>query len=513
MNPFSGRSKCAARAAVAVVAIATLSLAVGCGFGGGGNGGGGGGGGNTGFSNAILNGQYVFSQKGLSITQDLTAVDFFSEGGVFTADGNGNLTNIIDEFTQSGQFFTTFGAPLTGTYHINNDGTGLLTFNFGGNSSSNFRITFTDTSHFYLIQQDLAATGAGSGEKQLATAFTPAASDNFIFAGHDLSVGSSRVGLLNFNGGAISGVEDLLFVGGSATSPSFTGNITQAPDANGRGKISLSDGSFFVFYVVSSDKFRLLSFSASLELGVAEKQTGGPFSNASLAAGNSYVFGSSGETTVAAGIHSAGVFTTDGVHTVTSGATDFVQDGAIFANVAVQNTSDYSLASNGRGVLNLDLANVGTNQKIFWMVSGTRAYFLVNSSTTLEDGTFSQQQGVPFTNAGLNAQAAMFMDGFDLAFKDRVGTMTPNGSGTLSWSQQANSFDAGVGLGTLSSFSTTGTYQVNSNGRATATVNGLLGNGTNSDMVFYLVSNNTGFMVEEDQGFDVGGAFTKQTGP
>ena len=308
-------------------------------------------------------------------------------------------------------------------------------------------------------------------------------------------------------------MEDLLFVGGSATSPSFTGNITQAPDANGRGKISLSDGSFFVFYVVSSDKFRLLSFSASLELGVAEKQTGGPFSNASLAAGNSYVFGSSGETTVAAGIHSAGVFTTDGVHTVTSGATDFVQDGAIFANVAVQNTSDYSLASNGRGVLNLDLANVGANQKIFWMVSGTRAYFLVNSSTTLEDGTFSQQQGVPFTNAGLNAQAAMFMDGFDLAFKDRVGTMTPNGSGTLSWSQQANSFDAGVGLGTLSSFSTTGTYQVNSNGRATATVNGLLGNGTNSDMVFYLVSNNTGFMVEEDQGFDVGGAFTKQTGP
>src|SRR5712664_2817541 len=87
MNPFSGRSKGAARAAMAVVAITTLSLAVGCGFGGGG--GGGGGGGNTGFSNAILNGQYVFSQKGLSITQDLTAVDFFSEGGVFTADGNG----------------------------------------------------------------------------------------------------------------------------------------------------------------------------------------------------------------------------------------------------------------------------------------------------------------------------------------------------------------------------------------------------------------------------------------
>ena len=514
MNPFSGRSKCAARAALAMVAITTLLLAPGCGFGGGGNGGGGGGGGgNNGFSNASLNGQYVFSQKGVSLTQDLSAVDFFSEAGVFTADGNGHLTNIIDEFTQGGTFTTTFNSPLTGTYRINSDGTGLLTFVFGANSTSNFRITFTDTTHFYLIDQDQFGTGAGSGEKQLATTFTPAPSDNFIFSGHDLFFGSCRVGSMNFNAGVINGVEDLLVSGGSVTSPSFTGNITQAPDTNGRGKISLNDGSFLVFYVVSPDKLRFLSFSGSLELGVAERQTGGPFSSASLAAGNSYVFGSSGETSVPAGIHSAGVFTTDGNVSVTAGATDFVQEGAIFANVAVQNTSDYSLASNGRGVLNLDLENVGTNHKIFWMVSGTSAYFLVNSTTTLEDGTFSLQQGAPFTNTGLNTQAAMFMDGFDLAFKDRVGTMTPNGSGTFKWNQEANSFDPVAGIGTLSSFSTTGTYQLSSNGRATATVNSLLGNGNNSSMVFYLVSSNTGFMVEEDQGFDVGGAFTKQTGP
>ncbi len=511
MNPFSGRSKCAARAAMALVAVATLLLAAGCGFGGGGNGGGGGGG-NTGFSNASLNGQYVFSQKGVSLTQDLSAVDFFSEAGVFTADGNGHLTNIIDEFTQGGAFTTTFGSPLTGTYRINSDGTGLLTFVFSATSTSNFRITFTDTTHFYLIEQDQFGTGAGSGEKQLATTFTPAASDNFIFAGHDVSFGNARVGSMNFNSTVISGVEDLLVGGASISSPSFTGNITQPPDSNGRGKMSLSDGSLLVFYVVSPDKLRLLSFSGTLELMVAEKQTGGPFSVASLAAGNSYVFGSSGETSFPDGIHSAGVFTTDGNSAVTAGATDFVQDGAIFANIAVQNTSDYSLASNGRGVLNLDLANVGTNQKIFWMVSGTRAYFLVNSTSTLEDGTFSLQQGAPFTNTGLNAQAAMFMDGFDLAFKDRVGTIVPDGNGNFKWNQQANSFDANAGVGIGSSFSSSGTNQVAANGRSTVTVNGLI-NGANSSMVFYLISNNTGFMVEEDQGFDVGGAFTKQIGP
>jgi hypothetical protein len=511
MSLFSGRWKCAARAAMAIVAVATLLMAPGCGSSNN-NGGGGGGGGNNGFSNASLNGQYVFSQEGVSVTQDLSTVDFFSEAGVFTADGNGHLTNVIDEFTQGGTFSTTFNSPVTGTYGINSDGTGQLTFVFSATSTSTFRITFTDTTHFYLIEQDQFGTGAGSGEKQLATTFTPAPSDNFIFSGHDLFFGSCRVGSMNFNAGAINGGEDLLVGGSNVTSPSFTGNITQAPDANGRGKISLSDGSFIVFYVVSPDKLRLLSFSGSLELGVAERQTGGPFSTPSLAAGNSYVFGSSGETSVPAGIHSAGVFTTDGNGSVTAGATDFVQEGAIFANVAVQNTSDYSLASNGRGVLNLDLANAGTNQKIFWMVSGTRAYFLVNSTSTLEDGTFSLQQGAPFTNTGLNAQAAMFMDGFDLAFKDRVGTIVPDGNGNFKWSQQANSFDANAGAGTLSSFSTTGTNQVAANGRSTVTVNGLI-NGANSSMVFYLTSNNTGFMVEEDQGFDVGGAFTKQIGP
>ena len=512
MSPFFGRSKCAARAVLTLVAVAGLLLAAGCGGGNGSNGGGGGGGGNNGFSNASLKGQYVFSQKGVSLTQDLTAVDFFSEAGVFTADGNGHLTNVIDEFTQGGTFSTTFTTPLTGTYRINSDGTGQLTFVFSATSTSNFGITFTDATHFYLIEQDQFGTGAGSGEKQLATTFTPAASDNFIFSGHDLFFSNARVGSMNFNSSVITGVEDLLVGGTSVTSPTFTGNITQPPDANGRGKISLSDGSFLIFYVVSPDKLRLLSFSGSLELMVAERQTGGPFSTASLAAGNSYVFGSSGETSVPAGIHSAGVFTTRRQWSRTTGATDFVQEGAIFANVAVQNTSDYSLASSGRGVLNLDLAGVGTNQDIFWMVSGTRAYFLVNSSSTLEDGTFVLQQGAPFTNAALNAQTAMFMDGFDLAFKDRVGTIVPDGNGNFKWSQQANSFDPNTGIGTPTSFSTTGTNQVGTNGRATVTVNSLI-NGANSNMVYYLSSNNTGFMVEEDQGFDVGGAFTKQIGP
>ena len=510
MNPFSQRTKCAARAVLMLVAVAGLLFATGCGSSGNG---GGGGGGDNGFSNASLNGHYVFSQKGFGITQDGSSTDFFSEAGIFTADGNGHLTNIIDDFTQGGVFYPGSGNPLTGSYRIRSDGSGLLTFNFGAGSTSNFRIAFTDITHFYLIEQDSFATGAGSGEKQTTTTFTPASTDKFIFSGHDIFFGSERVGSMNFNAGAINGVEDLLVSGGSATNPSFTGNITNVPDANGRGAMSLSDGSLLAFYVVGSNKFRLLSSSGSLEVGVAEKQTGAPFSTATLAAGNSYVFGSSGETSFADGMHSAGVFTTDGNGGVTGGTTDFVQDGAVFSDIALQNSSDYSLNTNGRGVLNLDTASNGTSQKIFWMVDGTRAYFLVNSSAALEDGTFSMQQGAPFANAALNKQSALFMDGFDVAFKDRVGTITPDGNGAFNWSHQANSFDPPSQTGILSSFSTNGTYQLDANGRATVTVNGLLGGGNNSSMVFYLVSNNTGYMVQEDTGFDIGGAFTIQTGP
>jgi hypothetical protein len=516
MASFSGRVKCAARAALVLAAIAVLLLATGCGSGS--NNGGGGGGGNSGFSNASLNGSYAFSQRGYAIPQSgQFLTDAFSEAGVFTADGQGHVTNVIDEFSQSGTFFPAKGAPITGGYTVNSDGTGLLQFNFGGNQFTNFRIVFTDSSHFYMIEQDSFATGTGSGEKQDTSAFNVTPSGDFVFqartAQDNTNNRSGRVGSMALAGGAITGLEDKLAVFGNVDPlVPFTGAVPTAPDSTGLGEIILSDGTSFRYYVVNAGKFRLLSTTGSLELGVAEAQTGGPFSNATLAAGSSYVFGSSGDSDLQVGVHSAGVFSTDGNGNVTIGATDLDFDGTILSNVAIQNTSNYSIDTNtGRGVLNLDLANNTSKQDVFWMVSPSRAYLLVNSNAAIEDGTFLKQQGTPFTNTSLNKQAGFFMDGFDLAYKDRVGTITPDGNGNLKWNQQSNSFDTS-GNELPSSFSTTGSSQVDSNGRVTVTVNGLV-NGTNSSLVFYLITTNTGFVVAEDPGFDLGGAFTVQTGP
>jgi hypothetical protein len=134
------------------------------------------------------------------------------------------------------------------------------------------------------------------------------------------------------------------------------------------------------------------------------------------------------------------------------------------------------------------------------MVNGTRAYFLADSTAAVEDGTFSRQQGAPFS--ALSNQAAFIMDGFDVAYKDRVGAFNPAGSG-FKWNQAANAFDDVTGIGTPTTMGTTGSAQVSSNGRVAVTVNGV----TNS-LVFYLSSPGAGFMVQEDA--DIGGAFSQQ---
>ncbi len=495
MNPLAS-SKCAGRVFMALAVVASIVLIVGCGSSGiihslGG-----------GFSKSSLKGQYVISQTGIGVNQAGTASDPFSETIVFSADGSGNLTATCDDFDQVGGPFPSCPVNVAGTYSIASDGTGSM--NIGGSNGFNYAITMIDDKHFYIIEQDVFETASGFGEMQDTTAFTAAPSGAFVFKAHEVDI-SSRVGGITITAGAIAGTEDFLSLGLLSTSQAIATSVSMtAPDAtNGRGTFTLTDGSSFNYYVVNSGKFYIMSNSnsGSLEIGQAEAQVApaGGFSVAALP--GSYVFGSSGDTSVSgsAGIHSTGVFTTDGNGNITAGAVDYVQDTTVNSNLAVSGGT-YTLASNGRGTINLTLTGGTISPQIFWTLNGTRAYFLANNTAAVEDGTFSQQQGAPFT--ALSSQAAFVMDGFDVAFKDRVGLFKPT-SGGFNWNQEANSFDATLGIGTLTSLGTNGTYQVSSNGRVTVTVNNVT-----SSLVFYLSSANTGFMVQEDA--DIGGAFSQQ---
>jgi hypothetical protein len=501
MNPLAS-SKCARRVLMALAAISGIFLTAGCGSSGSIQSLGGG------FSNSSLKGQFVIAQTGIGAEQATvgTGTAPFSETIVFTADGNRNLSVTVDDFDQVGGPFT-LTSPVAGTYTIASDGTGSM--NIGGSSGFNYAITMIDDQHFYIIEQDAFETASGFGEMQDTTAFTSAPSGTFVFKAHNIDA-SSRVGGITITAGAISGTEDFLSLGLLSSNQPITSTLSMTPPnaTNGWGTFTLTDGSSFNYYIVNSSKFHFMSNSSSgsLEIGQAEAQIApaGGFSAATLPPAGSYVFGSSGDTSNPLGIHSAGVFTTDGNGNIEAGsstvpgAVDYVQDATVNSNLAVSGGS-YTLASNGRGTINLTLTGGTISPQIFWMLNGTSAYFLADNTAAVEDGTFSQQTGGPFT--ALTSQTAFVMDGIDVAYKDRVGLFKPTAT-SFNWNQATNSFDPNL-LGNPSALGTNGTYTVSSNGRVAVNVNGVT-----PSLVFYLSSANSGFMVQEDA--DIGGSFTVQ---
>ncbi|MGB9205439.1 MAG: hypothetical protein WCB94_15885 [Terriglobales bacterium] len=501
MNPLVG-SKCARRVLMALAAISGIFLTAGCGSGGGpvivkG-----------GFSNASLKGSYAFTVKGYGLNSGTNAAaNFFVEGGVFTSDGNGTITAGTDDFVEAvGSTTQAFpGNAVTGVYSINKDGTGDLQFNFTAGGSEVFRITLSDTGHLYMEEEDGFGTTAGSAELQDSTLFSTIPSGTFVFRTHDVFV-SATMGTMAVSAGAVTGSFVMVQNGAAVTGSIGAGGSMTAPTA-GRGTITYSVNGFThsaEYYVVSLGEFRLLDTTTNiLSIGLAEQQSATTFSAASLS--GSYAFGSSGETATPRFVNTVGVFTTDGVSQVTAANYDSVQDGSVSSNVTA--TGSYVIdnsAGNGSGSLTF-----GGFTRDIWMVSPSRAYFIALNGANVEDGTLDQQSGA-FTNTSLSAQAAFFMDGFDATgvdglFKDRVGTLVPSGTDSLGTNYVASFFDFVALAGGSSSNNFTGSYSVASNGRTSTVLNGFTDN-----VVLYLTTNSTGYVLQADAGINMSGRFTAQ---
>ncbi|MGA7446852.1 MAG: hypothetical protein WBQ43_22940 [Terriglobales bacterium] len=496
------------RLLMALAAIASMLLAVGCGNNNigfvaplGGN-----------FSKSSLSGTYVMRQTGYFANQAGNAVAF-SETTIFSANGNGLLTILQDD-----------GGPqpgpgpenLAGSYSIERDGEGSLTFNYSPTPST-YNITMVDTNHFYVMEADTFATSSGYGILQSSTA-TP--SGTFVFKSHNFGI-SSRVGGITIASGVFTGTQDILTpVGGTNASQAITGALG-APSSTGVGTFSLTapTGSFSGnYYVVSPTEFYFLANpnTGSLEIGQAALQTGGPFSATNALTAGSYVLGSRGDTIdtslIQPAIHTAGVFTTDGAGNVTTGTVDYVNGSDVEDNngagLTVSAGANYTFdpSGDGNGTVTLPLSNGATLSEVFWMISPTSAYFLNNSTQAVEDGSFSGQSGAVST---LNSQAAFVMDGFPGTYGDQVGVFEPTTGSNFNWNEEANQ----AGFGALP-VGTNGVYTAATNGRFTVTVNNFNNlSGNASFLVFYLSSPTTGYMVEVDGSGDIGGVFTQQTSP
>lgn len=445
------------------------------------------------FSNASLNGQYVYQIEGFDFNANQNGVAY-REAGVFTADGNQNITAVTDDFSEGSTFLTTH---TTGTYNISKDGTGSLTLNNTALGTINLAITMVSASKVYLVEGDTFQSGGGLAEKQDLAAIASAPTGTFVFKEHDLNnVGSvASVGAFTVAGGVVSNGNEDVNRNGAFSSQTFTGSFN-APDATtGRGSGTFTDSSpatsSFFYYIVDANNVRFMASTPGINgLGRAELQTGTP------ALSGSYAFGSEGDTGFVGGVNMAGRFSAS-AGSISSGARDSVQDGNSVVNVAF--TGNYTQAVNGRA--DVTLSTAANNHLVVWMVSPGRGLFVVDDAGTVQDGSLDLQQSSSFSNSTMNGQFGLVMNGFDVGgSKDRVGTLQWDGSGKLILNEFTNS------SGTITvPVILSGDYSVSANGRAAGSISNLSNN-----LVFYLVSGNDAYVVQNDSGVEINGTISKQ---
>jgi hypothetical protein len=488
------------------VSLLSLTFALGCGSGPGINGiAPGSSSGN--YSNASLNGSYVYHLSGT----DLSSGASYDEAGIFIADGSGHITGGVDDATE-GTTASPGNVISSGTYSISSSGTGTINLTGTAFSSATLVVTLVSTSKAYLVEGD-ALNASGEAELQSSSAISAAPTGTYVFRMHTTSGQGSTatVGQFTVSAGIFqSGSADLNHAG-VASSPALTNFTLNAPIANGRGTGSLTENpgvvSSFNYYIVDANHIRLLSTDTSSNiggLGYAEMQTGGPFSASSFA-GN-YVFASEGDDNDGNNaVNTIGEFTASG-GTISSGAFDSVHDGTPINDLAFT-ASTYMVASNGRVAATFTSA-AGTVDKVFWLASPSAAFFLTASDTSdsslTEDGEADLQTSTSFTNSSINGQFALVMHGTTASvFLDRVATLKWDGAGNLSLNEFVNDSGTTNSPGTLN-----GTYSAASNGRVTGTITSL--STANNDLIFYMISGSDGFVLQEDSGTELMGRVTQQ---
>jgi hypothetical protein len=493
-----------------------LLFALGCGTGPGIHGIGGGGGTAGSYSNASLNGAYVYQLTGL----DTNAAALFQEAGIFTFDGNGHITSGIDDANEGGGVAT---SASSGTYSVNSDGTGSFTLNLANGPSLSLSVTLASSSKVYLELNQFSGTGgagtlngAGIAEKQDPAAIAQIPSGTFAFRQHNiqsLQGAEANVGLMTVSAGAVSGNVDVnrngVFDANTSAPLAFTvGSLFSAPGSNGRfagtGLLTLADSSGvtsnYIYYIVDANNLRFLANdSGVIGLGRAEMQTGGPFTNASLS--GQFAFGSRGDDAFSTfGVNSVGSFSISGAGTIGTGTVDTAKDGQNFLGISITGGSYNFTSPNGRAQVTLNPQGGTPIQQIFWMVSPSRAFFITNDATKEEDGTATRQSG-SFSNSTFNGQFAFLMDGFDTTAKDRVGTIQFNAGGTLNLNEVSDAGGASAGA------TESGTYSVTSptSGRTTAVINGI-----SSNFVFYPTSGTDAYMLQNDPNVEIIGVMSLQ---
>ena len=413
------------------------------------------------FSNATLNGPYAFESV-VSYNGGFTYT-----GGVFIADGAGNILNGVEDYNDSIVGAAT-GVAFSGTYSVSSDGQGTAVVT-SANGTSTFKFVLSSTSAGQMIEFDSAAVTSGFVFAQDSNALSNIMGTYvFGFQGQDSGVGpASSVGQVQFDGfGNTSGTEDLNDAGTFSAGIPVSG--TYAVGAQGRGSATLTTTngtSTFMFYIVNAKTIEFLSIDTAglLVNGNAEAQDNVLFSNASLSSGVFLLDGF--DTSTFNSFAGTGRFDTDGAGNFLNGILDENGGGAFFDGLPFFGT--YAIASNGRGTASVTTSN-GTSSFVFWIYSSGNAQFMESDSAAVLIGVVRSQSTQPFAASSLNGHFAFTLAGASGgSLFAGLGRVSANGTGGFSGIEN---YDLG---GTpVSGVSISGSYSVNANGSGTVLVSG-----------------------------------------
>jgi hypothetical protein len=357
-------------------------------------------------NNSKLNGQYAFLFKGF----DATGAN--QVAGTFKADGNGHVTAGVQDINRSAGPAT--NVAFTGTYQVGADNRGTMTITSAqGNATYAFALNVSAKSGRLIRFDNSGVRGSGVLRLQSPSSFDASALDG----GYALSLSG-----LDWLGGRIAAVGAIFpsgsgFISGSGLDvndnggvfPTFTGfNGTYTVAANGRGTATLNilgfgNGVFhFAFYVVSAKELLLVSTDRispgnPIFGGLAEQQSGSPFFLSSFSGFSVFNLTGFDGSSVSASI---GRMSFDGKGVLAAQSDDNKGGNIVIANMF---TGNYTVAPNGRGILNL--LNSQTHLVtpwIFYAIAPNRAFLLDTSGIAAGTGEMKGQSvSPPFTSANI----------------------------------------------------------------------------------------------------------------
>jgi hypothetical protein len=402
-------------------------------------------------SPVLAAGNYVYYVSG---TDTGTAADGFSSpyivAGVFTTDGNGNITGGEQDFSDFNYFSqadaitggslaasTAVGdTNLTITLNTADTGIGPGASTGTGSGTIVLNASMASTTKGLLTEYDSWATGSGYLDLQTSTAAlcpaAPGTACGYAFAvnGLDLSGYASAVGgviTIDLAGG-ISGTGSVFdvndecdFLTSSTTScsaatysgQSFGASTVSAPDSLGFVQFTLNSnlysntsgfaGMVLDGYMIDANHIRIVEnwlddWYAGTTGGLAVAQTGtGAFASSSVS-GSSYVFGMSGYDSMGV-LQNAGVLTFNSDGTV-SGTLSFNDLATQTPQGGTAGAGTYTVDSTGRvSIFNLtDNATFGYNFELY-LSGGSEAVMISMDVTNTSPGTsdvlggLSWQQG------------------------------------------------------------------------------------------------------------------------